>query len=129
MAEKTPGGDGAPKVPIPKPEKPQERGGSPKTDLICAPLDLGGEDGVGEGTMKQAFVPSDLSSALKDLASAKAEAVPEHLRSIVKGAKKPESTGTSGALRVQVGAASGEGDPPGTDTDKGGPAPSAGAGS
>lgn len=72
MADKTPK---KPAVPIP--EKPKDRGGTQKTDIIAAPLDLGDDVVVGEGTVKQAYVPTDLAAARRQVQESRGKVVGE----------------------------------------------------
>lgn len=91
---------------IPIPPKPTDRGGAAKTEMILAPLPdlIDDADGVGEGTMKQAYVPSDITAALREAKVIVAKNnVPEHLRGVT---AEKKATG---------------GEPPGSDTDKGAP--------
>jgi len=95
------------KLALPIPPKPTDRGGAAKTEMILAPLPdlIDDAEGVGEGTMKQAYVPTDITAALREARVIVAKNnVPEHLRGVAATAKKPDG-----------------GEPPGSDTDKGAP--------
>jgi hypothetical protein len=81
---------------MPEPKKDAKAG---KTDMISAPMDLDVE--VGEGTMKEAYVPSDIAAARRT-----AELERQKALSLKKGGK------------VRIGSSDGDDKVPGEDTDK-----------